>query len=77
MPNSLRAKISKLRHKGEITQEEYSELINKLNGHDSELLDKVADMVLSLPKKYIDNFDYVACALILNGLEKMKAEVSE
>lgn len=77
MPNSLRAKLSKLRHKGEITQEEYSELINKLNGHDSELLDKVADMVLSLPKKYIDNFDYVACALILNGLEKMKAEVSK
>ena len=45
--------------------------------HDVELLDKVADMVLSLPKKYIDNFDYVACALILNGLEELKAEVEE
>ena len=42
MANSLRSKLSKLRYKGEITQEEYSELIKKLDGHDSELLDKVA-----------------------------------
>lgn len=45
MPNSLRAKLSKLRYKGEITQEEYSELINKLDGHDSELL-KAKDKVI-------------------------------
>lgn len=77
MPNSIRAKLSKLRYKGEITQEEYAELIKKLDGHDSELLDNVADMVLSLPQKYIDNFDYVACALILNGLEKMKSEIDK
>ena len=41
MPNSLRVKLSKLRYKGKITQEEYTELIKKLDGHDSELLDKV------------------------------------
>lgn len=48
-----------------------------ISEHDKNLLDKVADMVLSLPKKYIDNFDYVACALILNGLEELKAEVDQ
>lgn len=42
MPNSLRSKLSKLRYKGEITQEEYFELIKKLDGHDLELLDMVA-----------------------------------
>ena len=45
MSNSLRAKISKLRYKGEITQEEYAELIKKLDGHDSELLDEVAERI--------------------------------
>ena len=45
MPNSLRVKLSKLRYKGEITQEEYDELTKKLNGHDSELLDKVAERI--------------------------------
>ena len=43
MPNSLRVKLSKLRYKGEITQEEYAELIKKLDGHDKELLDRFAD----------------------------------
>lgn len=43
MPNSLRAKLSKLRYKGEITQEEYAELIKKLDGHNSALLDRVAE----------------------------------
>lgn len=34
MPNSLKAKLSKLRYKNQITDKEYKELINKLNGHD-------------------------------------------
>ena len=37
MPNSLRSKLSKLRYKGEITQEEYAELIKKLDGHDADI----------------------------------------
>ena len=38
MPNSLRTKISKLRYKGQISEDEYKELINKLDGHDTEQL---------------------------------------
>lgn len=34
MPNSLRCKLSKLRFQGKITQDEYKELIDKLEGHD-------------------------------------------
>lgn len=60
-----------------IDASEKEDFANWKKEHDARLLDKVADMVLSLPKKYIDNFDYVACALILNGLEGMKAEVSK
>jgi ribosomal protein L19E len=37
MPNSLRSKLSKLRFQGKITQDEYKELIEKLEGHDEEL----------------------------------------
>ena len=39
MPNSLRSKLKKLWHKGRISEEEYKELINKLAGHDHELLE--------------------------------------
>ena len=38
MPNSLRNKLSKLRFQGKITQDEYKELIEKLEGHDEELI---------------------------------------
>ena len=37
MPNSLRSKISSLRYKGKITEEEYKDLISKLDGHDKAL----------------------------------------
>lgn len=41
MPNSLRSKLSKLRYKRRISEDEYRELIEKLNGHDKELLGKI------------------------------------
>lgn len=34
MPNSLRCMLSKLRHKGQISDAEYKELITKLDNHD-------------------------------------------
>ena len=34
MPNGLRSKLSKLRFQGKITQDEYKDLIKKLEGHD-------------------------------------------
>ena len=39
MSNSLRTKLSKLRYEGNITDAEYKELIDKLDGHDKVLLD--------------------------------------
>lgn len=39
MPNSLRCKLSKLRFQGKITQEEYKELLEKLDGHNKNLRD--------------------------------------
>ena len=41
MPNSLKAKLSNLRYKGQITDAEYKELIDKLNGHDRQILDEI------------------------------------
>lgn len=47
MPNSLRVKLSKLRHKRKITNEEYQELIKKLDGHDAEVIKKFINNVLT------------------------------
>ena len=41
MPNSLKAKLSKLRYKGQITDAEYQGLIHKLDGHDEQLLEDI------------------------------------
>lgn len=41
MPNSLRSKLSKLRFQGKITQDEYKELIEKLEGHDEALVAQI------------------------------------
>lgn len=43
MTNSLRAKISKLRHDRNITEEEYQELISKLDGHDKQIKAEAID----------------------------------
>lgn len=91
MANSLRSKLSKLRYKGEITQEEYSELIKKLDGHDSELLDKVAeklkDNMCSCSFKGTELCDVSGCGFDLEidsvhktideVIAEMKAEIEE
>ena len=43
MANSLRAKLSKLRHDGHITDAEYQAFIKKLDGHDREIRNKAID----------------------------------
>lgn len=43
MPLSLKSKLSKLRYKGQITDTEYQELIQKLEGHDRQLRADVID----------------------------------
>lgn len=40
MPESIKCKISKLRYKRLITEDEYIDLIKKIDGHDRELYDK-------------------------------------
>lgn len=63
MANSLRAKLSKLRHDGNITNAEYDELIKKLNGHDAEIRNKTIDEFVSRLEKHeqenwIDHQEY-------------------
>lgn len=49
MPMSLKAKLKKLQHKGKITNVEYEELIQKLEGHDKALYNRgYADGSLSV-----------------------------
>ena len=40
MPKSLKVMIKKLAHDGKITEEEYNDLLKKLDGHDAEVYDK-------------------------------------
>ena len=43
MANSLRAKLSKLRHDRHITDNEYQTFLKKLDGHDIEIYNKAID----------------------------------
>lgn len=52
MANSLRAKISKLRHDGNITDAEYQELIKKLDGHDAKVRADAIDECIKHIKLY-------------------------
>lgn len=54
MPNSLKTKLSKLRHKGQITNEEYQELITKLDGHDAEIRADERAKVLNETRMFVD-----------------------
>lgn len=43
MPKSLKCKLSSLRYKRLLTDEEYHEIIKKLDGHDREIRNKAID----------------------------------
>lgn len=58
MPNSLKSKLSSLRYKRLITDEEYKELIKKLNGHDNEIRIKVIDEFVKTLKEELNNYDF-------------------
>lgn len=57
MPNSLKCKLSSLRYKRLLTDEEYQELIKKLDGHDREVRNKAIDDFTERLKKDYVNFD--------------------
>lgn len=74
MANSLRAKLSKLRHDRHITEEEYQELIKKLDGHDAKVrkdaIDECIKVFRSIPRHYYRDE-------LLNELEQLKDQQNE
>lgn len=79
MPNSLRSKLSKLRYKRQISDEEYRELTAKLDGHDKELLDKIRAEIKELSNanpSYWHSGDMVDRDDVLEIIDKYKAERS-
>ena len=45
MPKSLKVMIKKLAHDGKITEEEYNDLIKKLDGHDIDLVTHIFKLI--------------------------------
>ena len=83
MANSLRAKLRKLKHDGYLTDTQCQELVNKLDGHDRELRNKVIDEVvdeimkqlIELEQKYVFTTPAL-CNTVLRDLAKqMKDEI--
>lgn len=85
MANSLRAKLSKLRHDGHITDAEYQAFIKKMDGHDKAIRAKAIDEFAQAANKKItefvlahkDNLDFasgisVAWSIIDEIAEQMK-----
>lgn len=60
MANSLRAKISKLRHDGNISDSEYQELIKKLDGHNKQIREEIKKELWELPNEYSEKLHKIA-----------------
>lgn len=45
MPKSLKVMIKKLAHDGKITEEEYNDLIKRLDGHDAEVIRNTVESI--------------------------------
>lgn len=72
MPNSLKSKLSSLRYKGLITDEEYKELVKKLDGHDREIRNKAIDDFVDKARPFMDtHHDFI---MIHKVAELMKIE---
>lgn len=82
MANSLRAKLSKLRHDGHITDAEYQAFIKKLDGHDREIRAKAIDEFVEKLNTDVESFvaevDGVRADLLtLDYFSEFVFEVSE
>lgn len=55
MANSLRSKIKKLRHSNNISEQMCNELLEKLEGHDRELQNKVIDEFVENMEEWNNN----------------------
>lgn len=77
MPNSLKAMIKKLAHKGCISSAECDELLMKLDGHDSEIRAKTIDECINaIDAEYYDcgYGDYHEVEMVVRLLKQMKGE---
>lgn len=76
MANSLRTKLKKLKHDSTITEEQYQELIKKLNGHDKKIIantiDEFAYMLVVSP--FIDIREYPTITKIAKQLKEQNNE---
>ena len=73
MPNSLKDKFKSLRNRFLIDDAEYRSMCNKLDRHDTELLDKV----MQKWRTVIDEDGVMYKVVLLKDIEELKAEVSE
>ena len=48
MPKSLKVMIKKLAHDGRITEEEYNDLLKKLDGHDADLVTRTVALICDI-----------------------------
>ena len=75
MANSLRAKISKLRHDGKISDSEYQELIKKLYGHDKQTrADAIDECIAKIDTLKQISFGIVTTELVKVVLEQLKEQ---
>lgn len=72
MPNSLKVKLSKLRYKGNITNDEYQELIKKLDGHDKQIRADAIDECINEIGRKCDEQDLYLPIHIRDILEQLK-----
>lgn len=68
MANSLRAKLSKLRHDRLITEEEYQAFIKKLEGHDKHIREKALDDVLKRVREHYKFFKTMPSILLFSEM---------
>ena len=73
MPNSLKDKFKSLRNRFLIDDAEYRSMCNKLDRHDSELLDKV----MQKWRTVIDDDGVMYKVVLLKDIEDIKKEVSK
>ena len=74
MPISLKSKLKKFKYNGQITNEEYQDVLEKLAGHDKHLRNEVIDEFAKKISVY-GTFDYHGNTIdVLEIAEQLKGE---
>lgn len=77
MPLSLKIRLAKLEHKGQISQEEYQSLITKLNGHDKQIRTDAFDEFISAYYEYCEIQYGILADDELEDMLKVKEKLKE